>query len=76
MISKIKERIASGQDIFLREGTNRILVMWITSPVLIGKFRWTVSQKVAFLGEVETVIHSWFAVLETDDSIFGFLSLF
>lgn len=76
VISKGKERIASGQDIFLWEGTNRIFVMWITSPVLIGNFRWTVSQIVAFLGKVETVIHSWFAVLGSDDSSFGFLSLF
>lgn len=76
VVSRGKERIASGQDIFLQEGTYRIFVMLITSRVLIGNFRWTVSQIVAFLGKAKTVIHSWFAVLASDDSIFGFLSLF
>lgn len=50
-------------------------VMQVTSHVLIRKFQipWL---KVPFLGEVETVVKSWFAVLVESDSILDLLFLF
>lgn len=65
----VKEKILSGQVIFLGS-----LQMQNTSLILARKFH-IVCFKATFLGEVETAVPSWFAIMGVNDPIGGWLFL-